>query len=352
MPAAMQKVMRPASRNAPSVAPSVVWLVAAGLVAGAGACDPGFQEESEVIDLRPIAITAQPPEQVIDFDPQNPPSPDVLLAQLQPIDICALAADPAERSLRWSFTVCVEGDDVRCDPDRPQIELVPTAVIPDPELAAPRPQMCARLQPDLSLLLVLQSAIEADPLSGFSGIDVLLSWKVNGDGAPDALAEVAGKRLRFAARVPENRRANQNPTVTSFLATVDTPAGPVEVPLPLGRCVDQPAPLTLPPGGRLKILPVEPEGVREDYVVPTFDGGVREFTETITYQWLTSSGSFSRGSSGGKRDAFGNLPELDSSFRAKSAKDVGAPIDASIWIVQRDERLGESWYESCVRVAP
>lgn len=318
----------------------------------AAACDPGFQEESEVVDLRPIAITAQPPEQVIDFDPQDPPSPDVLLAQLAPIDICALAGDPIARSLRWSFTVCVEGDDVRCDPDRPSIDLVPTAVTPDPELAAPRPQMCARLQPDLALLLVLQSAIEADPLSGFSGIDLLLSWKVNGEGEPDALAQYAGKRLRFAARVPADRRANNNPTVTSFLATIDTPEGAVEMPLPLGRCVDQAAPITVPPGSRLTILPIEPDGVREDYVVPTFDGGVRMFTETITYQWLTNSGSFSRGSSGGKRDAFGNLPELDSAFRAKSKKDVSAPIDASIWIVQRDERLGEAWYESCVRVAP
>lgn len=342
------------SPGAPARAlPSLLSLLSLGaLTVLAAACDPGFQDETEVIDLRPIAITAQPPEQVLDLDPQNLPSPDVLLAQLQPIDICALAGDPEPRALRWSFTVCVEGDDVRCDPDRPKIDLVPTAVTPDPETSSPRPQMCARLQPDVALLLVLQSAIEADPLSGFSGIDLLLSWKVGGDGAPEALAEVAGKRLRFAARVPERHRANQNPTVTSFTATVDTAEGPLELPLPLGRCVDQAAPLTVAPGSRVRILPVEPEGVREAYVVPTFDGGVREFTETITYQWLTSSGSFSRGQSGGKRDAFGNLPELDSTFRAKARKDVAAPLDASIWIVQRDERLGEAWYESCVRVAP
>ena len=330
---------------------AALFLAALGALATA-ACDPGFEEETEVIDLRPLAITAQPPEQVLAIDPQNLPSADVLLAQLQPVDICALAGDPLERSLRWSFTVCVEGDDVRCDEDRPMVQLVTTAVTPDPDLSLPRPQMCARLEPNVGLLLVLQSAIEADPLAGFSGIDLLLQWKVNADGAPDALAEYAGKRLRFAAKVPAARVANTNPTVTSFTATVDTPQGSVELPLPLGRCVDQAAPITIPPGGRVRILPGEPAGLREAYVVPTFDGKIREFTETVTYQWLTTSGSFSRSSSGGKRDAFGNIPEIDSTYRTRSPKDLTGPVDASIWILQRDERLGEAWFESCVRVMP
>jgi hypothetical protein len=315
---------------------------------GTAACDPGFEDETEVIDLRPIAVTASPPEQVLDIDPGNLPSPDALLAQLQPIDICALAGDPFDRPLRWTFTVCVEGDDVRCDEGRPKIELA-AAVTPDPETALPQPQMCARLQPDILLLAVLQSAIDADPLSGFSGIDLLLQWRVSAEGAPE---EYAGKRLRFAAKVPANRVANKNPSVTGFTATIENGGEPVEVPLPLGRCVDQAAPITIAPGGRVRILPVEPEGLREAYVVPTFDGGAREFTETITYQWLTSAGSFSSGSSGGKRDPFGNLPEIDSTFRTRNPRDVPEPIDASIWIVQRDERLGEAWFESCVRVVP
>lgn len=330
-------------------APTAALALAASLLAAA--CDPGFEEETEVIDLRPIAVTVSPPEQVLDLDPQNLPSPDALLAQLQPVDICALAGDPLQRPLRWSFTVCVEGDDVRCDADRPRIELA-AATTPDPETSLPRPQMCARLQPDLLLLAVLQSAIDADPLSGFSGIDLLLQWRLEADGPGGVVEEYAGKRLRFAAKVPATRVANQNPSVTGFTAFVENGGEPVEVPLPLGRCVDQPAPITIAPGGRVRILPVEPPGLRETYVVPTFDGGSREFTETITYQWLTTSGSFSRGSSGGKRDAFGNIPEIDSTFRTRNPRDLTAPVDASLWIVQRDERLGEAWFESCVRVVP
>lgn len=328
---------------------ALLFAMLAGLAAlAAAACDPGFEEETEVIDLRPLAITASPPEQVLEIDPANLPSPAELLSQLQPIDICALAGDPLDRPLRWSFTVCVEGDDVRCDEGRPKIELA-AAVTPDPETTLPRPRMCARLQPDLFLLAVLQSAIDADPLSGFSGIDLLLQWRVSADGAAE---EFAGKRLRFAAKVPARRTANRNPGLHGFMAFIDNAGESVEEPLTLGRCVDQEAPLTIAPGGRVRLMPIEPLDLRERYVVPTFDGGEREFTETITYQWFTTSGSFSSASSGGKRDPFGNLPEIDSTYRTRNPRDVPEPIDVSIWIVQRDERLGEAWFESCVRVVP
>lgn len=340
---------RSSSNAARALVPALAPVALAALLLTAAGCDPDFEEETEVIDLRPLALTATPPEQVLDIDLTAMPDPQAILAQLVPVDICALSGDPLDRAVQWSFTVCVEDDDVRCDADRPQIQLAAT-VTPDPETAMPRPQMCARLQPDLSLLAVLQSAIDADPLSGFSGIDVLVQWRLRAEGNPEV---VAGKRIRFAARVPAERVANNNPTVTGFTAVIERASGEQqELPLPLGRCVDQVAPITLAPGEELRITPVEPDGLREDYVLPTFDGMIRRFTETIQYQWLTTSGSFSRGTSGGKRDAFGNLPELDSTYRARNARDLTGPVDAAVWIVQRDERLGEAWFESCVRVAP
>jgi hypothetical protein len=320
-------------------------LLILGAAAALAACDPGFEDPTEVIDLRPLAVTVEPPEQVLDFDPQAPPRPDELLRQLVPIDVCALAGDPVERPLTWSFSVCVEGVDARCDSERPVIELTGVRVAPDPETAQPRPQLCARVEPDQRLLAVVLSAIDADPLAGFSGVDVLVEWTLSAEGAPPLYA---GKRMRFAARQPANRTANQNPTVTEFLAAVDGQ----ERPLQLGRCVDQASPLTINAGQRVRITPVEPVDLRETYVVPTFDGQIRQFTETIEYQWYTSSGTFSSLVSGGKRDAFGNLPTLDSAFRSRDALEVTAPTDASIWIIQRDERLGEAWFESCVRVMP
>jgi hypothetical protein len=333
----------------PTVPATLVAMLGAAVAMLGAACDPGFEEETEVIDLRPLAMTVSPPEQVLDIDPEMLPNPADLLAQLRPVDICALSGDPIDRAVTWSFTVCVEGDDVRCDPGRPQIALVTSRITPDPETALPRPQMCHRLEPDLALLAVLQSAIDADPLSGFSGIDLLVQWKLSAEGNQEVFA---GKRIRFAARIPENRVANQNPSLLGFSTLVSTAEGMAEMPLPLGRCVDQTAPITIRAGDEVQIFPIEPPALREAYVVPTFDGKVRMFTETIQYQWYTSSGSFNRGTSGGGRDAFGNIPELDSTFRTKDPRDLREPVDAAIWIVQRDERLGEAWFESCVRVMP
>jgi hypothetical protein len=46
------------------------------------------------------------------------------------------------------------------------------------------------------------------------------------------------------------------------------------------------------------------------------------------------------------------LPPIDSTWVAPSADDVTEELDVSLWIVQRDERLGARWFESCVRITP
>jgi len=78
----------------------------------------------------------------------------------------------------------------------------------------------------------------------------------------------------------------------------------------------------------------------------------RTFTEALTYQWLATAGKFSDSSTGGGHDPFGNLLPVKTEWTAPSAKGLDGPTDVSIWIVQRDERLGLAWYEACVRVVP
>ena len=39
-------------------------------------------------------------------------------------------------------------------------------------------------------------------------------------------------------------------------------------------------------------------------------------------------------------------------FEEPPAADLDGPTDVTLWLVQRDERLGEAWYEACVRVEP
>ncbi|HSK00996.1 MAG TPA: hypothetical protein VK932_07135, partial [Kofleriaceae bacterium] len=144
------------------------------------------------------------------------------------------------------------------------------------------------------------------------------------------------------------RTANNNPTLVQIEATTSGRA----FMLPAGRCVDQDQPVELRAGQTMRLTPVEPEGAREVYVVPRLDGEQQTFTETLTYQWLASAGGFSSGSTGGPRDVAGNPAPLFTDYRAPAAKDLTGPTDVGIWTVQRDERLGAAWYESCVRVVP
>jgi hypothetical protein len=112
------------------------------------------------------------------------------------------------------------------------------------------------------------------------------------------------------------------------------------------------APLALAPLESLHLDPIEPDGVREDYVVPTFEGGARLFTENLRYEWLAGGGDWTRSGTGGPRDGAGNQPPLDTEWEAPPADQLDGPTDLSLWVIQRDERGGARWFESCVRVTP
>jgi hypothetical protein len=146
------------------------------------------------------------------------------------------------------------------------------------------------------------------------------------------------------------RAANTNPTMMRLDGALeDQPASPVA---PFVRCPDNPSPPMLAPGTKLRLTPVEPDGAREVYVVPTLDGKSQTFTESLTYQWVASAGGFSSGTTGGPRDITGNPVPLFTDYRSPPAQDLDGPTDIALWIIQRDERLGETWYEGCLRVVP
>lgn len=321
--------------------------IALALICAAGCAS--FESEDIVIDTRVLAMRASVPDQVIDIDVQNPPQPADVLAQLVPSEMCALIADPArERSLRWSMTLCVLDSDERCDEDLDVRVVIGSGLAPDPELAQPAPQICATVMPDETLLAVVLEALEDDDLGGLGGIDYGIQLITGGEDVDPALDLYAGKSLRVAPRIPAERRANANPELMSLDAVRDG----VTVTMPLGRCADQPAPLELRPGETITLNPVEAPGTREAYVLPRLDGESQMFTESPTYQWLASAGDLSSGSTGGPRDISGNPAPLFTEFDAPDAEDVTAPLDVQIWVVQRDERLGATWYETCVRVVP
>ncbi len=326
-------------------------VAAAVAVAGLGLAACGsFEDPSIVIDLRVLAAVTEPPEQVVPFDPANPTA----IPDFQPFETCALVADPAaERGLTWTLSVCPRIGSLRCDPERPQF-VAASGHIDDPDTSPTPVRLCATVPAGGPLLGVVRDAIENDSLQGFGGIDINLALTVTPDGAPDE-AVYSGKAARFSAKLPAERVANANPTLDRI--EVDLPAGGEPIALPLGRCVDQAAPIALRVGERIHLTPIEPPGAREDYVVPTFEGGSRMFTENLRYQWLAGRGDWTRAGTGGTRDGAGNPPPLDTEWKTPTAAqlaDAGLtpPLDVPLWVVQRDERGGVAWFESCVRVVP
>ena len=329
-----------------------------GLALGLGQSACGsFQDPDIVVDVRVLAMEADLPEQVLDIDLANPPTAGDLLAQVMPSTMCALVTDPYNaRRLKWAMTLCPLSGDERCNTGDPQA-LLASGFEDDPDLTQPEPTMCATVKPDADLLAVVMNTLDGDQLHGLAGIDYEIALRVGGEGGDPNLDLYASKSLRISARFPAQRTANTNPSLSEWDATPfdadDNPTTPT--PLALGRCVDQPSPLVVAPHAKLRFTPVEPDGVRETYVVPTTDGMVATFTESLTYAWTATYGSFSSGSTGGPRDISGNAAPLFTDWTAPRAEDLAdptQPTDVALWVVQRDERLGAHWYESCVRVVP
>lgn len=323
-------------------------LVLAALSAAIAACT-SFENPEIVIDFRVLGISATPPEQVIDIDITNPGLPTELLDQVQPADVCVLLSDRQfDRRLRWEMFVCVLTGDERCATSLPYYS-IGSGVWDDPEHAPAPPQLCATIQPDGNLLGVALAAFESDQLRGLGGLYYGLSLRVGGEDEDPDLDLWAAKNLRFMPRIPAEIQANVNPTLDG-LEIILPDAEPA--PLPFGRCRDQATPLEVAPGARVRITPLETEGAREPYVVPTTDGSSRMFTESLTYQWLATAGNYTSGRTGGPRDVVGNPAILWTEWIAPPARLVSEPTDVELWVIQRDERLGLTWYESCLRVVP
>jgi hypothetical protein len=324
---------------------SVVVMSILAALAGCGE----FEVRSIVLDLRVLAIQADPPEVVIPVDLENPPEPGEI--DIPDIEVCALVADPgASRSLAYVLGACAPTTTSRCDdPERPYAPIARGEVL-DPEEAGAPVEICGTLRPDLRLYAVVEDAFLNDALSGFGGLIIQIELIVFPAGESIASGEYAIKRLLLSPELPPGRVANENPSLDDLMIEIEDGNEPsMPLAMPLGRCNDV-EPYVLAAGETINFVPVESEGARQEYVLPTFEGGVRTFTENLTYSWYATAGRWQREISGGPRDVAGNDPPLDSEWHAP--ENLDAPEDVRFWVVQRDERGGLSWYETCVSVQP
>jgi hypothetical protein len=321
-----------------------------------------FQDPDIVVDLRVLAMVADPPDQLVEVDLQNPNAGD-LLAQLVPTRVCALVSDPNfTRRLRWTMSVCNLDSAGRCtDPSYPIYpadgscsDANSPCFTEDMDKTIPEPQLCATIPPDGNLVGVLVPIVQGDTFKGLGGVIYGVSLEVGGEGADPDLDLFAGRSVVVTPHIPAARTANNNPVLLAgepFDASVNSGTF---LPLPMGRCADLNAAggtqLVVAPGDVVRIAPIETPQTRETYTVPTLDGGMQTFTEAVTYQWVAGAGSFGNDSTGGGHDAFGNYAPTYTDWTAPSGPDAMLPKDVPLWIVQRDERYGAAWYETCVHV--
>jgi hypothetical protein len=328
------------------------WAHAAAILAlASGAACTEFDDPGQVIDMRVLGMRADPPEVLVPYDPEDPTR--VEIDGVPEVRVCALVADPADqRGLEYSFSYCRPNGDGRCRGSITVVQL-DEGVVDDPEESSEPVEICATLTPGPDLATVLVEAFGADSLLGFDGVSAQVALRVGPVGGDTAETLYAFKRVRFTPQLPADREPNANPGLERLIGLRE-PTGErgLDFDVALGRCGDI-QPFDAAPGEDITLLPVEPEGARQRYAVLTFDGGSRNYTENFTYQWLSSDGDFSPFNSGGEIDVAGNEPTLDSRWRAPDDPElIGDGLDVRIWMVQRDERGGQAWYETCARVVP
>jgi hypothetical protein len=305
-----------------------------------------FEDPAVVLDLRPIAIDADRPEQVIDIDENT--TADQILLQLHDTNLGILLSDlNFDRRIRWSAEVCNLQSDGRCDHDSPYEELG-SGVWDDPDTSPP-PTLT--ITADGNLLGILYDELQHDTLHGLGGEYFGLSLKIGGEDADPELDQYLGKEMLVSPRIPADRTPNHNPDIDHIdteLNDDDTNSFALE----LRTCANLPpdVPAIVHAGDKLRLEPIETPETRETYTVPTIDGGTRTFTEAVTYQWLATAGSFSDSMTGGGHDPFGNLAPVHTEWTAPTK--ITEPTNVWMWIVQRDERLGVTWYQACIPVTP
>jgi len=324
--------------------------VLAMFVAGCG----NFEDVTTVIDLRVLAIAAEPPEIVVDPMHLDGPFQTTLTAlvgdptgQARPISVDVLACprqiDAVTAATGRNGVVCKPFDPQSTDPDA-SVAVTPSSAPPmvdrtpfgDGEIALPFvfPQ---------DLLL---RAYRLDPFAqlGFQ-MPITFQFVV----AAGDQREIATKRMIFAVAPPDHpdQPANSNPHLTGLSTYVsrDDQGMPVD-PQPFE--LDHPP--EVPLGGSLWFEPEGADGQAETYFTRALTREanpqvvVNQLKETLRYAFYTSAGSWSPPSTITAPPIVREQPErvhLESRYRAPTV--MPADPNVTFWVIVRDERGGASW---------
>ncbi|HEY4182756.1 MAG TPA: hypothetical protein VGM90_38255 [Kofleriaceae bacterium] len=348
------------------------------LLAGAvlaSACGK-FETESIVLDLRVLAIKTQiddpasgkptnEADLVIDVD-MNHLDLGSLRDQLRDVDVTALVSDPGKRRvLRYTWTLCLADDDGRCIAGEPHKQFADSDTQEDPDTSAfaEYPHATLPLSVDeataITALSMIQSDIQKNPVDALGGVDLDLVLQIGGIDEDPVNDVYAVKKLRIAPRIPAGRLPNQNPSITHLDGSLTTATrSSVETEVIQtnendSRCGAMPlesATAVMDPGDVITLFPQASSSV-ETYVTPGLDGSTIMLTETLSFQWLSTRGSWSDETTGGGHDILGNQSLLGSDWKSPNVNGTDI-VPVQIWMIERDERLGVNWLETCIYARP
>jgi hypothetical protein len=266
------------------------------------ACTPNFQSESEVSDLRVLAVMAEPPE--AQFDKSS----------VDDVQVRVLAVDPAAGGRGGTATavLCALTDSRRCG---------------DPRLPLP-PQQVGAMGDEIKFTVqlpprLIELAQQSDALKGLGGIRAMLSLSVD-DGDPHGVVWAA-KTLIYSQR---GKPPNHNPLMTGLRRTRDGQEPAVLQPLEMVR---------LQPGVKIGLRPLLAPGAEEEYDAVDLRGNTVHLKEQAVYSFFATIGA--------ELDHDIAYEPLDGVAPPDGLVRIDAPSNGSgtLWIVVRDGRGGESW---------
>ena len=283
----------------------------AALLALLGACTPSFQSQSQVVDLRVLAIRAEPAEAHVDLQANS----------VEPVVVRALVADPLPReALVVHGRVCFPTDSGRCD-GSPDID--PRAV----------PSKAMEQQPLFALAVpadVIAAALQDDRLKGFGGVRVQFALDA-ADGDPNGVVRASKLLVYSTSPTP-----NGNPEITALQITQDGAALATAHP---GETV------SLPAGAEVGLRPVlgERSAGIEEYDTLDLSGKTIHLREAPRYSFFaTPPLDLDRD------DADEPLPGASQPTNGIARLTVNGA--GMLWVVVRDGRGGTGWISVCVAV--
>ncbi len=293
-----------------------------------------FEEESEVIDLRVLAVRIDPPEVMVVVELSDAPSEVdadtvyTVQADPAPVQATVLAVNPkSDEPFTYQVTACVWSETYRCAEYAENEKLAVTTGSTSPG------EFDFGFAPSAEML---NTWLAIDPYRGFGGLFVLLEIRIEQPGEPvNYASKLVTYNVPFVPKAsdqdpPPPKLPNKNPRLTALeideLPTVD------ETPVPVALDTE------------VTVIPIFNEDANiETYPVVRIPSdanpelGYVLLTEKIEFEFYVTGGSLGANQIA-TRDPTGEATELESTWTAPDK-----PEEVIMWMVMRDDRGGASW---------